>query len=95
MSKVFKNCPVCEKTLPLSVEPVCPKCKQELTGRKCSGNTTVIMEAKQMKWYNYKFDKLGVTMHLNKDMKFIWKRIVGVQIGSVFIGLIKGDPAND
>jgi len=48
-----------------------------------------------MKWYNYKFDKLGVTMHLNKDMKFIWKRIVGVQIGSVFIGLIKGDPAND
>jgi hypothetical protein len=44
--------------------------------------------------YNFRFSALPVTVHLVADRRFIWTRIVGVQVGGWFIGAIQGRTAS-
>ena len=43
-----------------------------------------------MKFYNNKFKRLLVDLHLQSICRFNWRRIIGVQIGNWFFGAIKG-----
>jgi hypothetical protein len=43
-------------------------------------------------WLHFKNRPLSVTVHLNeRDMTFGWTRIHGLQLGSWFIGVIRGE----
>lgn len=45
-----------------------------------------------MQIYNFKFDGLRVNMpDMPRHKWFLWKRIIGISIGSWFFGCIKGD----
>jgi hypothetical protein len=43
-----------------------------------------------MKVYRHRYTALPVTLHLERDHRFIWTWILGVQIGPWFFGAIKG-----
>lgn len=48
-----------------------------------------------MKWYNIKFEKqVFVKFPLSKHT-YVWKRIIGVQVGNWFIGAVKGNHAEE
>lgn len=43
-----------------------------------------------MRFYNNKFKRLIVDVHLQSIYRFNWQRIVGFQVGNWFFGVIKG-----
>lgn len=48
-----------------------------------------------VRFYNFTFDALPVTVHLRRDRRFAWTRILGVQLGPWFIGCIRGSAAQE
>lgn len=44
-----------------------------------------------MKWYWFQFDNLRLTLHLRRDFSLRWSGIYGLQVGSWFFGVIRGD----
>jgi hypothetical protein len=45
--------------------------------------------------YWFRFNALNVTIHLQRDRRFVWTRICGLQVGPWFFGCIKGSAVKE
>jgi hypothetical protein len=46
-----------------------------------------------MRWYWFPRARYSVTVHLQEDFRYEWRKLFGVSIGRWFIGAIQGDPS--
>lgn len=44
----------------------------------------------KVRFYRFRFKCLPVTLHLGRDREFCWTVIFGLQLGSWFLGTIRG-----
>ena len=49
------------------------------------------MTNRRFRWYWFPRVNFGVTFHLLHDWRSRWNRVIGIQVGTTFIGIVRSE----